>query len=849
MRYLIQSYLSILCLACMTASAAAQEPTDANEGTTQETTLQVRGQSFFTDRLIQAYTLFDAEVDAPERPYPTSKFVQIISIEIEVTPDSDQSKSIAVIQFLVRESGLVELPALQFSSENTTYQTAPLSIRVQTPLESEQMTLSLEPAKHRVYVGEPLRINLTWQADDLNASNLKALRLYPEFFDNPDLEVVIPRNTEPDDKQVGLPIGGRRVIATRSKVPDQPKQLGTISLPIYLQFKTPGIHTLPETYLECAALEKTSYEFARYAAYFNNALFEMPDRDDVYQRIFTRAPANSIEVLALPEAEKRASFSGLFDPIEIEVSSDQEEVSIGELMELKVLLKSPAPHGMLELPELGRQANLRERFVIDADHGRLWHPEGSEFRIRIRPLTTTIRAIPSLNFQIFNPETGQFQMQHSEPIPLKVNPVNGADYIPLGSIEGATVPLTSQPEGIWHNLTKHPMNDLLNILHHFANTYFWWLILMGPIGYILLRPVFQRWQRRKTDPQYRECVQAYAEFKRAPSNAPEKWQAFVGFLARSYGGNAKAWTRHDSEYSLRSSGLEEKEIQIIVALHEAADANDYGGKDTPVAFQKLDGLAKRIRKLKIASAILLLIALSMCALPQVADANSWDEAEALWTEAQESAAGSDPAINLYQQAALKFQAAAVFGQNTGEAWYNAGNAWFQAGAIGRAIAAYRQATVYLPFDPNLTDNLAAARALTMNQIPSEKSWWQRIPKAWAASTLVVLNIIFWSLLLLSIRFRTRRWRITTTASAALVLIASALLLQKQLSSEQSGVVVVDETLSKKGPGYAYADAFQEPLHDGLEFTLREQRDSWGRIELPDGRECWLPLEQAQLIQD
>ena len=40
----------------------------------------------------------------------------------------------------------------------------------------------------------------------------------------------------------------------------------------------------------------------------------------------------------------------------------------------------------------------------------------------------------------------------------------------------------------------------------------------------------------------------------------------------------------------------------------------------------------------------------------------------------------------------------------------------------------------------------------------------------------------------------------------------------------------------------------EQLHDGVEFTLKEVRDDWALVELADGRECWLPLSQAQLIR-
>ena len=62
------------------------------------------------------------------------------------------------------------------------------------------------------------------------------------------------------------------------------------------------------------------------------------------------------------------------------------------------------------------------------------------------------------------------------------------------------------------------------------------------------------------------------------------------------------------------------------------------------------------------------------------------------------------------------------------------------------------------------------------------------------------------------------------------------------------MVILEEVTARKGPAYAYAQAFYEPLHDGLEFTLLDTRGDWGLIALPDGRQCWIVLTQAQLIQ-
>ena len=511
---------------------------------------------------------------------------------------------------------------------------------------------------------------------------------------------------------------------------------------------------------------------------------------------------------------------------------------------------------MLDLPDLSRQFGLRKRFLVDPDYGRLWHPAGSEFRVRLRPLTTSIPAFPALRFQIFNPQTARYEIRSSEPIPLRVHPVDGADYIELADIEGARVPLTEQPDGIWHNLPKQAMNDQLNELHQLANTHFWWLLAAGPVLFCLLRPLALHLRRRATDARYRRSTRAYAEFKRTRGYSDKKWQAFLRFLAATFESNEKAWSRQDSETALRASGLDEAAIREIAALHDAADARDYGARENTPACHKLEALAKRIRRITLS--LTLLCALSALALSRPAMADSWAEAETPWTEAQTHWAeaqahwaeaqaapvGSAAAFDLYQQAALKFQAAAV--RHHGEAWQNAGNAWFQAGAIGQAIAAYREAARYRPFDLRLQDSLSAARALAINEVPAPRpqAWWREIPAMWLHSAVICLNFLFWALLLGCIRYRRRTWIQATALCAPLLLIISVLALMKNLGHEPAGVIVVDEATGKKGPSYAYAAAFNEPLYDGLEFSLKEQRDRWVRIELIDGRECWVPLSQT-----
>ena len=181
----------------------------------------------------------------------------------------------------------------------------------------------------------------------------------------------------------------------------------------------------------------------------------------------------------------------------------------------------------------------------------------------------------------------------------------------------------------------------------------------------------------------------------------------------------------------------------------------------------LNAVGKRILGLLGKSALLLL--LGMSSLPQTAKASDWSAAEQLFEQALAAQAGSDAAAALYAESALKFQAAAESGERPGTAWYNAGNAWFQTGALGRSIAAYRQARHFRPFDSMLAENLGAARALALNDVPEQSAWWQQWPTVWLKAALLVLTVIFGICVLMTLRYRKRIGYIACLADVAALL--------------------------------------------------------------------------------
>ncbi|MGZ0709607.1 hypothetical protein ACWPKO_14860 [Coraliomargarita sp. W4R53] len=804
---------------------------------------QLIEQSFFTDRIASLLVEFDTVVESPEDWPSQSDGFRIVEIEVQTT-HSEPAGSRARIRFLPTKVGVLTLPPFEFQSDSTHYQTDPVQLLVSEPQRSEQMSLQLTPQKLKVYVGEPLRLDLTWHSS-INAAALKHLKLFPDYFNNPDIAIVIPRSTAAEDVQVGLPIGGRRVIATRTRIEGNEKALGTLELPLYLRFDRPGTYTLPDTHLECAVLEQPDQGFARYAAHFNNSFFTPVDPTERYGRIYTTAPAIEIEVLPLPIDTEQAPFTGLFEPLSIEVSATPTELEIGQLMELELKVTSTAPHGMIELPPLSQQAGLRERFVVDDHYGTLWQADGSLFRTRLRPLATSTQAIPSLHFRTFNSETGQYQTVRTEPIPLSLHPSDGQNFIPLGTFDGAAVSLSSQTTGIWNNLERNPMNDTLNLITQLLNHLFWPLLCLGPIAFLVLLPVIRERRRRSLNPDYARRVAAYKSFKKVAANSPKKWPAFLQFMATTFGSQEKAWTRGDSEQALQKIGADAASIQTLNEIHKAADAAEFSQQPASVEYKNLNQIAQKI--VRLTGKLSLVLCLLTLGFSPTSEASEWTEAEQSFAQAQAAPVGSDAAIADYTVAALKFENLAATHQHGGEAWVNAGNAWFKAGELGRAIVAYRSAQAQRPFDPQLAESLSAARATALNTVPGTRTCLQKIPTTWLKIATLVIHTLFWLSLLFALRYRRRGTWLTSIALAICLLVSASYLTVRITHSQPAGSLIVDSIYAKKGPSYAYANAFNEPLHDGLECTLIETREGWHHIQLNDQRTCWVPKNTVQLI--
>ena len=110
-------------------------------------------------------------------------------------------------------------------------------------------------------------------------------------------------------------------------------------------------------------------------------------------------------------------------------------------------------------------------------------------------------------------------------------------------------------------------------------------------------------------------------------------------------------------------------------------------------------------------------------------------------------------------------------------------------------------------------------------------------------------LLLWAVLLL--RLRGKAWaprEISVGLAVAAALLLGSMVYEAAVERRLiEGVVIAPDTVARQGDGQGYEPAFEDPLHAGAEFQLLEERRDWYRVQLPDGRLCWLAARDVELV--
>jgi hypothetical protein len=230
------------------------------------------------------------------------------------------------------------------------------------------------------------------------------------------------------------------------------------------------------------------------------------------------------------------------------------------------------------------------------------------------------------------------------------------------------------------------------------------------------------------------------------------------------------------------------------------------------------------------------------------EASPYTQAMEQLQQAERAEPGSRAVRLLYTEAALQFESLAQDPHRAAEAWPHAGHAWFQAQALGRALAAYRIAHSYHPFDDLIQENIQSIRALVNDAQSARQLDHSAIPTRGLRPALLLIITFLFSSLLLWFHGRNRIYLYSFVLMTPCLMFTASVLTYRAWNPLQEGVVIARSTEARKGPGYHFTPAFNEAVREGVEFNWMHQEKDWYFVQLHSGSECWLHRSQIKIFE-
>ena len=191
---------------------------------------------------------------------------------------------------------------------------------------------------------------------------------------------------------------------------------------------------------------------------------------------------------------------------------------------------------------------------------------------------------------------------------------------------------------------------------------------------------------------------------------------------------------------------------------------------------------------------------------------------------------------------------------------NLGNASIGAERVGPAIVAYRRA---LQVDPNhrqAQQNLRYARSLLPQWVPRPEASLGSFNSLLGsiingtpdemqrhASILFLVAAIFLAWSIRSGRSIARNFGIVFSIGWIAFLAFS--FVRSGQSNPRVAVLVLPETIARSADSINAPPRFAEPLPDGTEVQIVEDRRDWLRVRIEDGRDGWLPASSVVSIDE
>ncbi|MGD1048180.1 MAG: BatD family protein, partial [Candidatus Krumholzibacteriaceae bacterium] len=158
-----------------------------------------------------------------------------------------------VMQFNLtpKQKGKLTIPSVPVKVKGQTFNTNPVTIGVDTPVETQDFKVRMTLSRSTCYVGEPVILTVTWYI----GRDVEEFSFSMPLLSDGDFGVETPEvKIDQSKRYYQIPVGGRQIVAEKGTGQLDGVYYATISFTKAIIPKRAGTLTIPQTSVECAAV-------------------------------------------------------------------------------------------------------------------------------------------------------------------------------------------------------------------------------------------------------------------------------------------------------------------------------------------------------------------------------------------------------------------------------------------------------------------------------------------------------------------------------------------------------------------------------------------------------------------
>ncbi|MFW8601171.1 BatD family protein [Desulfobacterota bacterium M19] len=498
-----------------------------------------------------------------------------------------------------RKAGQLIIPALKLHIAGRDYFTTPIDILAMPPHELRDFKLRLRLEKNTCYVGEPVRLTVSWYI----GRDVKGFNFNLPFLRNDKLRVRVDSAASGPANKAGIINltldGGLEVAARKGTGRLQGHDFTTLTFSLVLVPRQAGTIKLAQATVSAKTLAPQARSRS-FSPFFNDNFFGQ----SLYQSVVV--PSNTLELIVkpLPAEGRPADFNGLVGNYSLLVMAVPRKVRVGDPITLTIQVAGPYAD-YVHLPSLRAQLPARDfKVPVEMAPGEGQGPLKT-FTQTVRVRHPGVKSIPPLSLSFFNVKTGRYETIHSKPVPLQVSAnrvVTAADAQGLGPVIGSKQSLKQAGGGINYNYETPDVlvNEEGTVVGIPGRVVVGAIVGLPPLFYLLALLIMVLRHRLPALNSRRAARNAYQTLRKelreikSPGDGrgyERLSKALTRYLRLKLDLKQALLTNADIREALYNQGVGDEEVKRMLEVLKKCEAGVYAGSAAPVKLENLLAMA------------------------------------------------------------------------------------------------------------------------------------------------------------------------------------------------------------------------------------------------------------------